>query len=282
MSQPPQPPSSSHEERELQISKEALQNAANKIAQVLQRPEQLAQIDQLRFHYLKNEVSLNTQLNTAVTTQLKEVKYQLDRLTECLNILEQIKTNYSNVYQLSKDCQNLIPHYDLIQEVNVTRNNLLETKRELNNVLTIPQKIKKIRKLLSDDINILKVHQKLRELEQMRDAILIQTRNYPDQQKQLTELFADIGQLSEDFDKRLWELIESHFQLALVGIEFCVVLENDIPVSFCKTIEEFTSLYIATDAPSGSCKGTSNYQSRKESSHGAVTSQRQRQGHFKA
>lgn len=47
----------------------------------------------------------------------------------------------STVYQLSKECQSLIPHYDLIQEVNITRNNLLQTKTQLEELLSLPKKV---------------------------------------------------------------------------------------------------------------------------------------------
>jgi hypothetical protein len=49
--------------------------------------------------------------------------------------------SFSNIYQLSKECQSLIPHYDLIQEVNITRNNLLQTKAQLENLLSILKKV---------------------------------------------------------------------------------------------------------------------------------------------
>lgn len=119
------------------------------------------------------------------------------------------------IQSLARDTSGLIPHYEIVQEVNTTRNNLRVTKEKLNIFIQIPIKLAKIRKLMLDDMNVLKVYVQVRALEKDRDEVLKQAMQFPAQQRELREIFKSVDQISEDLDDMLWRLLDDHFNLAL-------------------------------------------------------------------
>jgi hypothetical protein len=120
-----------------------------------------------------------------------------------------------SIQSLSRDTSGLIPHYEIVQEVNTTRNNLRMTKEKLNVFIQIPIKLAKIRKLMMDEINVLKVYMQVRALEKDRDDVLKQALQFPAQQRELREIFRSVDQISEDLDDMLWKMLDDHFNLAL-------------------------------------------------------------------
>jgi hypothetical protein len=118
------------------------------------------------------------------------------------------------VRDLSTETQSLIPHYDVVQEVNVTRLNLTRTRNQLSSLLTIPEKVSMIQGLIEDDMNLLETHREIRNLEKSRNFVLKQAEPFPDQQKQLREIFRTVDKLAEDFDEHLFALLTDHMDLA--------------------------------------------------------------------
>lgn len=119
------------------------------------------------------------------------------------------------IQSLARDTSGLIPHYEIVQEVNTTRNNLRVTKEKLNVFIQIPIKLAKIRKLMSDQINVLKVYTAVRALERDRDDVLKQALQFPAQQRELRDIFRSVDQISEDLDEMLWAMLDDHFNLAM-------------------------------------------------------------------
>jgi DNA repair ATPase RecN len=93
---------------------------------------------------------------------------------------------------------------------------LIRTRNQLNALLTIPQKVADIQALLEDDINLLEVHREMRQLEKARDFVLKQAEKFPEQQRQLKELFYNVNLLSDEFETHIWELVADHIRLAMV------------------------------------------------------------------
>eukprot|EP00029_Vermamoeba_vermiformis_P007272 TRINITY_DN3101_c0_g1_i1.p1 TRINITY_DN3101_c0_g1~~TRINITY_DN3101_c0_g1_i1.p1 ORF type:complete len:782 (-),score=138.16 TRINITY_DN3101_c0_g1_i1:12-2099(-) len=164
-----------------------------------------------------------------------------------------MKKNFSNIYEMSAEVQSLIPYYQVIKEVNIARNNLLETRQYFENMMAIPSRVKQIRKLLSNDINILQVHSEVRELEKMRDKALYQALAYPNLQTQLKDLFHSVVQLSQDLDERLWQLLDDHLELAterpqvLIKIFQVIYREKKLIVLRRDQAEDRGEIYEGTD-----------------------------------
>ena len=120
-----------------------------------------------------------------------------------------------SIQSLARDTSGLIPHYEIVQEVNTCRNNLRVTKEKLNVFIQIPIKLAKIRKLMADEMNVLKVYVAVRALERDRDDVLKQAMQFPAQQRELRDIFRSVDQISEDLDDMLWHMLEDHFNLAM-------------------------------------------------------------------
>lgn len=89
------------------------------------------------------------------------------------------------------------------------------TKEKLNVFIQIPIKLAKIRKLMSDQIKVLKVYTAVRALERDRDDVLKQALQFPAQQRELRDIFRSVDQISEDLDEMLWAMLDDHFNLAM-------------------------------------------------------------------
>lgn len=81
--------------------------------------------------------------------------------------------------------------------------------------IQIPIKLAKIRKLMNDQINVLKVYTAVRALERDRDDVLKQALQFPAQQRELRDIFRSVDQISEDLDEMLWAMLDDHFNLAM-------------------------------------------------------------------
>lgn len=92
--------------------------------------------------------------------------------------------------------------------------NLTRTRNQLTSLLTIPEKVSLIQGLIEDDLNLLESHREIRNLEKSRDFVLKQAEPFPEQQKQLRDIFRTVDKLSEDFDEHLFALLVDHMQLA--------------------------------------------------------------------
>lgn len=190
---------------------------------------------------------------------------------------------------MSKEVAELIPsaHYELIQEVNVARNNLLLTKvrlilsppslpsfpsqMHLEQIISIPYAVESAKILMeTDDINILDVHAEVRRLERVRSKILdsvrsphlpnpphlthIQVTNYPQQRAELTLILANIVELAEAFDRRIESLLMSHHELAqkrpavLIKVLQVIVREKK-QLEAMKAYEKEKSLKQAASSP---------------------------------
>lgn len=56
-------------------------------------------------------------------------------------LINLIIDSFSNIYEMSSEVQGLIPYYQVIKEVNIARNNLLETRQYFENMMAIPSRV---------------------------------------------------------------------------------------------------------------------------------------------
>jgi hypothetical protein len=193
----------------------ARKRAIDRLAEELQHPDQLVKVEQIKFKHYNKKISLETQLKNLVSSQLKEASEGTDKLSTSIGLLKTVRENALKVQSLARDTNGLIPHYEIVQEVNTTRNNLRTTKEKLNVFIQIPIKLAKIRKLMAEEINVLKVYMAVRALERDRDDVLKQAVQFPAQQRELRDIFRSVDQISEDLDEMLWAMLDDHFNLSI-------------------------------------------------------------------
>eukprot|EP01104_Vermistella_antarctica_P016228 TRINITY_DN5506_c0_g1_i1.p1 TRINITY_DN5506_c0_g1~~TRINITY_DN5506_c0_g1_i1.p1 ORF type:complete len:852 (+),score=277.09 TRINITY_DN5506_c0_g1_i1:204-2759(+) len=116
--------------------------------------------------------------------------------------------------QAQKQKYSLAAQYSFIKEVNLVRKNLRHTLREVCGVMQIPDRVRLIRSMLSDDRNFLRAHRLLREVETMRITILYEARDCTAEFSALEKEFEDVTVLADELEKKLWKLLSGALEVS--------------------------------------------------------------------
>lgn len=193
---------------------DAIDNAAKRVAQLLQRPEQLEKVDDHRRRLLREKESVDARLRTALQTQIDNVKTGLELLRAAIQHIHQIKSNLASVDALCKSSRALGIDAAEFKGVNDARKTLLGTKKNLDRIFVVPQTVLQLKNAMeAEDCNLLYIYENLSALEFIRDELLYHARNMPDEKHALQWYFAEVDTLSELLAKRLWSLLDQSMHL---------------------------------------------------------------------
>eukprot|EP01130_Rhizamoeba_saxonica_P013470 TRINITY_DN5751_c0_g2_i1.p1 TRINITY_DN5751_c0_g2~~TRINITY_DN5751_c0_g2_i1.p1 ORF type:complete len:738 (-),score=184.07 TRINITY_DN5751_c0_g2_i1:15-2228(-) len=199
------------------LEKEAKLEAAQLLREYLQSPEDLNNVEQIKLEAQQERRLVEGSLKNLIKSKLDHVKVGIGDLNELIDgHIPLIRENFENIYLLSKTCEDLIPSYKVVHDVNTARSNLEKTLRSLDAIIEIPNAVRNTRLMMEQDINILDVHKEIKRLEYERRQILSKSGTDEDHQsrKELEEILDDVIELSKDFNERIEHLLNEHFDLA--------------------------------------------------------------------
>ncbi|RKP35078.1 exocyst complex component Sec6-domain-containing protein, partial [Dimargaris cristalligena] len=216
------------------------QLAMVRLSELLKHPDDLNfKVEVLRRKLLKEKRVLETQLNTDVQRQFDEIKDGLQWMGRSPDHVGQLRRRVAKIDQLCQEAKLWIPHYDRIAKISCTHRNFLATIDFVKEFQTFHDKRQLVTHLLDQaetqmetlDINVLKVHYELHQLEELRDRSMHYTSDgNRDVTQALGRMFGHMDTLSQRFESMLWMLAEHIFELA-------EQLRFDLIVQILKVVE---------------------------------------------
>ncbi|XP_067934820.1 exocyst complex component 3-like [Watersipora subatra] len=198
------------------LERDTIENSRKQVAGLLQRPDQLERVEQLKKRYIRKKAAADAHLKNAVQSQLDGVKTGLNQLRSCLvdinvvrNNLEDIHTTYYSVSGLKDKLLNLsqesTKHYQLSSAVG-----------SLKHIANVPEHVTSTMKVIEEG-RLLEAHRQLADLEGSRDQLLLEVHRqmqkseydpkYENDAKMLQGYFAKVHTLSEQLGKQLWLIL---------------------------------------------------------------------------
>ncbi|KAJ1979353.1 SNARE-binding exocyst subunit S6 [Dimargaris xerosporica] len=203
---------------------EVHRHAVARVAELLRHPDDLNfKVEVLRRKLVKEKRALETQLNTDVQRQFDEVKDGLQWLGSSHDQVDHVRRRIARMDQLCQEAKRWIPYYDRIAKISCAHRNFLDTLEFVREFQAFHRKRENVAHLVSQmetqvgsfDINLLRVHYELHHLEQLRDKSMTYTAHGdPDVVLSLERMFDDIAHLSQRFERCMWSLVPSFFELA--------------------------------------------------------------------
>ncbi|XP_065178512.1 exocyst complex component 3-like [Sycon ciliatum] len=193
---------------------DGMENAARRVAHLLQRPEHLEKVDQLRRKFTRQKAAVDARLKTAVQTQLDDVKTGLNKLKSALEEVQEIKGSMSDIDAQYGSCQELERHIKQIRDAHWQHSQLAAAVDHLKHIYTVPTVVTEANEMIQNS-NLLAAHQKLHELENTRDELLYQmhkssedTADVRSVNQPLLRYFEPVKELSSTLGAQMWFILQ--------------------------------------------------------------------------
>lgn len=190
---------------------EARKRAKIQVANLLQRPDQLEKVEQIRRRVARRKGSVEAMLKSAIQSQLDGVKTGLTQLSTALKDIQEIKQNLDEVDETYNTIAGLGDKLKGIREENSRHSQLAAAMDNLTHIFNVPEMIVKCTDLISEG-KLLHAHKFLSELETSRDELLYelhrQASQSPTDRNMVMQYFSGLENLSKSLSKQLFLILE--------------------------------------------------------------------------
>ncbi|ELU08987.1 hypothetical protein CAPTEDRAFT_214437 [Capitella teleta] len=165
---------SSHTPHDLpSMETDAKDKARIHVANLLQRPDQLEKVEQIRKRNSRKRASVEAQLKTAVQSQLDGVRTGLSQLYNAFRDIRDIKSSLGEVDITYASINTLGEKLSPVREENSRHSQLAAAVENLKHIFTVPETVKKCDDFICDG-KLLHAHKCLCDLEGSRDDLLLE------------------------------------------------------------------------------------------------------------
>eukprot|EP00123_Amoebidium_parasiticum_P015367 comp22930_c1_seq1/m.36320 comp22930_c1_seq1/g.36320 ORF comp22930_c1_seq1/g.36320 comp22930_c1_seq1/m.36320 type:complete len:783 (-) comp22930_c1_seq1:684-3032(-) len=190
------------------LEQKALELANRRVAQWLQRPEQLDRIGEHRRQIVRDKTAVDARIKTLAEQHTENFKTALTLLRSSDEMIDEMRLNFGHMFQHCQSAESAIGNWDAIKEINRQRNHLINTRTYIDNIFTALDTAKGLDADMDrEDCNLLHIHSRKSELEVCRDELLYYVKDDEIQQTALQAYFSDVDKLDAKLEKRLWQIL---------------------------------------------------------------------------